>query len=520
MVIYSNGQGSVILRVKLRSSASAVGAGLTGLTEASAGLIIATIADTESATTRYRASSSEVETIATLGTYAAPTSGKCRFKEIDATNHPGLYEIQLADARLAVSNAKSAVVSLLGATNLVETDLRILLQAVNPYDSVRGGMTALPNAAAEASGGLATLSAAQASNGTINANVHRWLTGTPNALQSGRVDSYLGAVASGVIASASFAANALDAVWSTATRVLTAGTNIVLAKGTGVTGFNDLSAAQVNAEADTALSDAGVTTARTGYLDNLSGGAVALASSLATLAGKFTGITLVAEWLGLIAGKQTGNSTARTELRATGAGSGTFDETTDSQEAIRDRGDSAWTTATGFSTLDAAGVRSAVGLASANLDTQLSAIAGYIDTEVAAILTKIGTPSADLAADIAAIYAKVDTEVAAILAAVDTEVAAIKAKTDNLPAAPAAVGDIPTAVQNADALLGRNLAGGSNGGRTVKDALRVLRNKVVIVPIDETSGTINVYDEADAVVIWSGTVTRAAVDAMTAVDPA
>ena len=87
-------------------------------------------------------------------------------------------------------------------------------------------------------------------------------------------------------------------------------------------------------------------------------------------------------------------------------------------------------------------------------------------------------------------------------------------------AAPAAVGDIPTAVQNADALLGRNLAGGSNGGRTVKDALRVLRNKVVIVPIDETSGTINVYDEADAVVIWSGTVTRAAVDAMTAVDPA
>lgn len=58
---------------------------------------------------------------------------------------------------------------------------------------------------------------------------------------------------------------------------------------------------------------------------------------------------------------------------------------------------------TGLSTLDAAGVRSAVGLASANLDTQLSTIAGYIDTEVASIL-----------------------------AAVDTEVAAIKAKTDSL----------------------------------------------------------------------------------------
>lgn len=58
-----------------------------------------------------------------------------------------------------------------------------------------------------------------------------------------------------------------------------------------------------------------------------------------------------------------------------------------------------------LSTLDAAAVRSAIGLASANIDTQLGAIAGYIDTEVAAI----------------------------------------KAKTDNLPAAPAAVSDIPTA---------------------------------------------------------------------------
>lgn len=44
-------------------------------------------------------------------------------------------------------------------------------------------------------------------------------------------------------------------VWTSATRLLTAGTNIVLAKGVGVTGFNDLSQAQVNAEADQALAD-------------------------------------------------------------------------------------------------------------------------------------------------------------------------------------------------------------------------------------------------------------------------
>lgn len=83
-------------------------------------------------------------------------------------------------------------------------------------------------------------------------------------------------LASAAITSAKFAANALDAVWATASRLLTAGTNIVLAKGTGVTGFNDLSAAQVNAEADTALSDVGLTTTITGRID------VATSTRLAT----------------------------------------------------------------------------------------------------------------------------------------------------------------------------------------------------------------------------------------------
>lgn len=42
----------------------------------------------------------------------------------------------------------------------------------------------------------------------------------------------------------------------------------------------------------------------------------------------------------------------------------------------------------GLSTLDAAGIRTAVGLASANLDTQLSTIDDFLDTEVAAIKAK------------------------------------------------------------------------------------------------------------------------------------
>lgn len=57
------------------------------------------------------------------------------------------------------------------------------------------------------------------------------------------------------ITATGFSTHSASDVWAVGTRILTAGTNIVLAKGTGVTGFNDLSAAQVNAEADTALAD-------------------------------------------------------------------------------------------------------------------------------------------------------------------------------------------------------------------------------------------------------------------------
>ncbi len=49
---------------------------------------------------------------------------------------------------------------------------------------------------------------------------------------------------------------------------------------------------------------------------------------------KFAGITLLAEWLGALAGKQAANSTALTEIKASGAGSGTYDEGTDSLEAV------------------------------------------------------------------------------------------------------------------------------------------------------------------------------------------
>lgn len=135
LIGYKRGQGSIVLRVKILNSSVSTGAGLTGLTSASSGLIISTIADNESTATAYTVAGSTIEGITTLGTYAAPTATKCRFKEVDATNHKGVYEIQIADARYAVSSAKSLLVSVSGATNAAETDVVIPLRDLDPYTS-------------------------------------------------------------------------------------------------------------------------------------------------------------------------------------------------------------------------------------------------------------------------------------------------------------------------------------------------------------------------------------------------
>lgn len=89
---------------------------------------------------------------------------------------------------------------------------------------------------------------------------------------------------------------------------------------------------------------------------------------------------------------------------------------------------------TGGSGLDAAGVRAAVGLSSANLDTQLSTIDDFLDTEVAAIKAKTDNLPSDPAdaSDIASSFTTVNTKLDTIDDFLDTEVAAIKAKTDQL----------------------------------------------------------------------------------------
>lgn len=67
----------------------------------------------------------------------------------------------------------------------------------------------------------------------------------------------------------------------------------------------------------------------------------------------------------------------------------------------------------------------------------------------------------------------------------------------------------------ADAILNRNVAGGSSAGRLVKEALYALRNKRA-----EAGGTMTVYGVDDSTPSWTAAVGREPKNPATSVDPA
>lgn len=78
------------------------------------------------------------------------------------------------------------------------------------------------------------------------------------------------------------------------------------------------------------------------------------------------------------------------------------------------------------------------------------------------------------------------------------------------------LGTLTSTERNAisDALLTRNVSGGSSTGRTVKQALGALRNKVTI-----SGGTLTVYDIDDTTPLWDATVTTTAGNPLSGIDP-
>ncbi len=135
------GSTSVTVPLFILDSSSTTGAGKTGL-----------LYNTASLTAYYvlPAAAAVAITLATQTVTGAYSSGG--FVEIDATNMPGWYRFDVPNA--AIASGRSSGIHFKGAANMAPLPLEIELTAWNNQDGVRGGMTALPNAAAGASGGL------------------------------------------------------------------------------------------------------------------------------------------------------------------------------------------------------------------------------------------------------------------------------------------------------------------------------------------------------------------------------
>ncbi len=239
-------------------------------------------------------------------------------------------------------------------------------------------------------------------------------------------------------------------VWTVGTRVLTGGTNIVLAKGTGVTGFNDLAAADVRtalglaaANVDTQLSGISAKT------DNLPVSPAAVGSAMTLTSGERTAIANEVE-------AQIINETD-SELVL---------------QAITDK---------------IASVNPSLG------GLTLAAIGSQVRTELGTELSRIDVAVSSRLAT-AGYTAPDNVTITAIAAFVDTEIAAIKAKTDNLPASPASVSDIPSAAAVAAAVGAAEV----EPGLTRIGHERVVQSVLAGKASGFEGGTVRFRDKADS----------------------
>jgi hypothetical protein len=137
------GTTSKLVKIFVQDSSATDGSGLTGLVYNTASLTAYYLPEGDASATAITLAT------ATVGTY---TSGG--FKEVDSTNMPGVYELGLPDAVIDATSEGSVIVMLKGAANMAPVLLEVELDAIDYQDSVRAGLTALPNAAADAAGGL------------------------------------------------------------------------------------------------------------------------------------------------------------------------------------------------------------------------------------------------------------------------------------------------------------------------------------------------------------------------------
>lgn len=214
-------------------------------------------------------------------------------------------------------------------------------------------------------------------------------------------------------------------------------------------------------------------TAHQGTLDTLGsqvagakGSADSAYSAAVAMLTKLSGITSLAAWLRAMVRKSAADATAKSEINS---GGGTYNETTDSQEAIRDT--------------------APLGTAMRGTDnayTGTPPTAAEVRAEMDANSTKLAAIEADT------------NEIQAELAdggRTDALIDGIKAKTDNLPASPASSTDVPTAAANAAAVVART------------ELVKILQSCVGRFTYNKSTGAWTVYADDGVTPLVSGVAT-------------
>jgi hypothetical protein len=247
--------------------------------------------------------------------------------EVSSSLAPGWYRLDVADTVFASGAWYGALNVMITSGAGAPAPKAFRLVAVNALDGVRHGLTALPNAAAEAAGGLYTRGTGA---GQINQNAN------------GQVDSRTVGMAADVVTASAIATDAIGSAELAATAITEIQAGLSTLDAAGVRTAVGLASANLDTQLSGIQADTDNVQTRlpaalvSGRMDASVG---AMAADVVTATAIATDAIGAAELA----------ASAVSEIQA------------------------------GLSSLDAAGIRAALGMASANLDTQLSTIDSVVD---------------------------------------------------------------------------------------------------------------------------------------------
>jgi len=237
------GTTSKIVTVFIQDSSSTTGAGLTGLLFNTASLTGYWIAEGDATATQITMATM------TIGTWA--TGG---FIEVDATNLPGVYQVGIPDVVIDNTSEGSVVVMYKGATNMAPCVLEIELDAIDYRGGVVPTVTTLSNLPSIPANWL-TAAGAAADFGTEIRDLITGFAGSLDTDANGRIRIVDGTAAGELDTSAGLV------------QLLAATQASIDAIEVDTNSLNDtkipdtISLAAINAEADTAITDAALATA-------------------------------------------------------------------------------------------------------------------------------------------------------------------------------------------------------------------------------------------------------------------